>query len=47
MSTVRLAGRAAVRLCVTSHRSRDLHIEDVVAALDRARAETALVPAAL
>lgn len=38
VSPVRLAGRPAVRLCVISHRTRESDIDDVVAALDEARA---------
>ncbi|HEX5993970.1 MAG TPA: pyridoxal-dependent decarboxylase [Jiangellales bacterium] len=44
LSPVRLAGRTALRLCLTSYRTRHRHIEDVVAALDQARAETTLTP---
>ncbi|WP_220189570.1 hypothetical protein, partial [Streptomyces phytophilus] len=38
ISTVRLDGRPAIRLCVTSHRTRAADIETAVAALDEARA---------
>lgn len=40
ISPVRLAGRAALRLCLTSYRTRADHLKDVVHALDRARAQT-------
>ena len=42
VSLVRLAGRPAVRICLTSHRTRAADIEEVVAALAAARDETPL-----
>src|SRR5690606_4293159 len=42
VSPVRLAGRPAVRICLTSHRTRAADIDEVVAALAAARDETPL-----
>jgi aromatic-L-amino-acid/L-tryptophan decarboxylase len=42
LSPVRLAGRAALRLCITSYRAHDDDIATVVTALEQARAATAL-----
>ncbi|WP_431933030.1 hypothetical protein [Nonomuraea jabiensis] len=38
LSTVRLAGRPALRLCLTSHRTTVADVEAAVTALNQARA---------
>lgn len=45
LSTVRLAGRPAIRLCVTSHRTGPADIEAVVSALAEARKMTPIATA--